>query len=102
MKKELKVKPRPPADEVPAVSLVVAQSIKALHDGRATEHQQKTALQWILREACGKAHFPFYETDRDTVFALGRQFVADNIIGLFNADLSTLRSDHEARPDETR
>jgi hypothetical protein len=49
------------------------------------------ALEWLIREACGKAHFAYHETDRDTVFALGRQFVGDLVLGLFNADLSSLR-----------
>jgi hypothetical protein len=35
----------------------VAAAIKALHAGTATPHQQQTALQWIVREAGGKALF---------------------------------------------
>lgn len=90
--KALKALPRPAADALAVVSLPVATAIKALHNGTADSHQQQIALQWIVREACGKAHFPYHPGDRDTVFALGRLFVADQIIGLFNADLSSLRS----------
>lgn len=88
---QLKAAPKPAADQPPAVPVAVAASIKALHAGEATGHQQQLALAWIVREAGGKAHFPFHGSDRDTCFALGRLFVADLIVGLFNADLSSLR-----------
>lgn len=90
----LKALPTPGATEVAPAPLAVAAAFKALHDGKANGHQQQIALQWLLREACGKAHFPYHATDRDTVFALGRQFVGDLVLGLFNADLSALRRAH--------
>jgi hypothetical protein len=69
----------------------VAASVKALHAGTASPHQQQTALNWIVSEAGGKAFFPYQPDPHDTAFALGRLFVADAIVGLINADLSTLR-----------
>lgn len=90
----LKAAPRRAADEPAPVSLAVATAIRALHDGTANSHQQQLALQWIVRDAGGKAQFPYHATDRDTAFALGRLFVADQIVGLFNADLSSLRRAH--------
>jgi hypothetical protein len=95
MSTKLKALARPAADAIAPVSLAVAAAIKALHQGEASSHQQQIALQWIVREAAGKSHFPYHPSDRDTAFALGRYFVADQIIGLFNADLSSLRrADH--------
>lgn len=88
---KLKALPEPAANAVAPVTVAVAAAIKALHAGQASEHQQQLALQWIIREAAGKAHFPYHATDRDTAFALGRYFVAEQIIGLFNADLTSLR-----------
>ena len=88
---KLRALPPPPAAQPPEAPLAVAAAFKALHAGTANGHQQQLALQWLIREACGKAHFPYRETDRDTVFALGRQFVGDIVIGFFNADLSALR-----------
>jgi hypothetical protein len=90
----LKGAPRPAADFVPVAPIAVVAAIQALHAGEATPHQQQTALAWIVREAGGKASFPYHGSDRDTAFALGRLFVADLIVGLFNADLSSLRRDH--------
>lgn len=90
----LKALPTPPAQYAAPVGVAVAAAIKALHAGEASPHQQQIALQWIIREAAGKASFAYHASDRDTAFALGRQFVAEQIIGLFNADLSSLRSEH--------
>jgi hypothetical protein len=87
----LKALPQPSATEVQPAPLVVVAAFKALHAGEASPHQQQVALQWLIREACGKAHFAYHASDRDTVFALGRQFVGDLVLGLFNADLSSLR-----------
>ena len=98
----LKAASRPPVDQPPIVPVHVAASIKALHAGEASAHQQQTALAWIVREAGGKAYFPYAGSDRDTAFALGRLFVADLIVGLFNADLSSLRrADHVETPNPT-
>lgn len=92
----LKGAARPPADQAPIAPVAVVAAVKALHAGEATPHQQQTALAWIVREAGGKAHFPYHPTERDTAFALGRLFVADLIVGLFNADLSALRRAQDA------
>jgi hypothetical protein len=89
--KALKALATPPPTEPAPVPLPVAAAIKALHAGEASGHQQQIALQWIVREAAGKARFPYHPSDRDTAFALGKLFVAEQIIGLFNADLSSLR-----------
>jgi hypothetical protein len=87
----LKAAERRACDAVQPADRHVVASIQALHAGTATAQQQKTALQWIVREAGGKAYFPYHTDPRDTAFALGRYFVADCIVGLINADLSSLR-----------
>jgi hypothetical protein len=97
----LKGATRPAADNVPVAPIAVAASIKALHAGEASPHQQQIALAWIVREAGGKAYFPYHGSDRDTVFSLGRLFVADLIVGLFNADLSALRRAEHANSTPT-
>jgi hypothetical protein len=87
----LRALPTPKASEPAKVTLVVATAIRALRDGKATEHQQKVALEWIVGDACGKRHFPYHDNERDTVLALGRLFVAEQIVGLFHVDLATLK-----------
>lgn len=85
--------PRRACDALLPADKHVAASIKALAAGTATSVQQKTALAWIVREAGGKAHFPYHPDPHDTAFALGRWFVADAIAGLVNAEFSSLRRD---------
>lgn len=89
--KTLKAAPRRACDTIAPANAVVAASIKALHTGTATPHQQQTALQWIIREAGGKAYFPYHADPHDTAFALGRLFAAEAVLGLVNADLSAVR-----------
>lgn len=90
-KRKLVALPTPKANEPPAVTYAVAMAIRGLRAGTATEDQQKLALEWIVGDAAAKRHFPYHQTDRDTAFALGRVFVAEQIVGLFHIDLSTLR-----------
>lgn len=94
----LRALPAPPANEAPDAPLAVAAAFKALHAGEASAHQQQLALQWLVREACGKAHFPYHgDKTHDTAFALGRQFVGDIVVGFFNADLSSLRREQHVQ-----
>lgn len=102
--KTLKAVSAPPPNEPGAVPIHIPVAIKALAQGMASDHQQREALKWIINQACGKVYFPYHANQRDTDFALGKLFVADQIIGLINADLSTLRSGNvpEEVPTEKR
>lgn len=88
--KKLKPATRP-ADEPAAISLFIATAARALAEGKAVEHQQKEFVAWLVREACGNAYPPYHHTDRDTSFALGRRFVADQFHGLLTVNLDSLR-----------
>lgn len=85
----------PPASQAASVTYAVAIAIRALRDGTANEAQQKLALEWIVGDACNKRHFPYHNNERDTSFALGRLFVAEQITGLFYLDIKALRDGHE-------
>ena len=89
--REFKPLPQVPATQPAVLPLAVAVAIKALNDGRASDHQQRMAFQWIVFEAGGKAQFPYHPNDRDTTFALGRLFVADQILGAVRVDVATLK-----------
>jgi len=59
----------------------VSAAIKALASGTANEGQQKRALDWIINVACGTYDQPYRpDSDRDTAFACGRQFVEQQIV----------------------
>lgn len=98
----LKAAARRPCDAIEPADKAVVVAVKALHTGTATPHQQQLALEWILRTAGAKAHFPYHQNPHDTAFALGRMFVADAIVGLINADFSSLRRQHAHVETATR
>lgn len=77
----------------PQWALPDAQAVKALTRGDATPEQQRRALDWIIREACGTYEFAFHpgSNDRETNIALGRQMVGQQIVKLINLDLQALR-----------
>lgn len=58
-------------------------AIKALAEGKASEGQQKRALDWILYSACGMRQLSFrpgVDGERDTAFAEGKRFVGLQIV----------------------
>jgi hypothetical protein len=94
-RKTLKPAAKLPADGVAPVELPVVMAFKALKAGTAEAHQQQLALEWLIFQACAKGNFAYHPTDRDTAFALGRQFVADQIVGLIDADITPLTGPRE-------
>lgn len=87
----------------PAWEPADAQAVKALARGEAMPEQQRRALEWIIRAACGTYDFAYRpgENDRDTNVALGRQMVGQQIVKLINLDLKRLReAGNDAAPSE--
>jgi hypothetical protein len=64
-----------------------AVALQALAQGRADEIQQRKALDWIIYKACDFHGISFRETDRETSFAEGKRFVAQQIHRLLTFDL---------------
>jgi len=57
-------------------------ALQALERGDADEFQQRRALSWIVYQASGMYEFNYWpNSERDTAFALGRQFVGQQIVG---------------------
>lgn len=63
-------------------------AIQALAQGVANDGQQKRALTWILNSACMQGLWAYSADARTTDIALGRQFVAQQIVGLIRIPLS--------------
>lgn len=59
-----------------------AISLQAVAGGYADEHQQRRAMEWIIFKACSFNDISFRETDRETSFAEGKRFVAQQINAL--------------------
>lgn len=56
-------------------------ALQALHRGEADAGQQRKVLSWVMNFAAG-AGMPTYQpgSSHDSIFMLGRRFVADRII----------------------
>lgn len=78
------IKPAP-ADQPAQFSTAVASAIQACLAGRASEHQQKMAMEWIITGASGTP--ALYANPTDTAFSLGRAFVGQQIIGIARINL---------------
>ena len=62
-------------------------AIKALAQGRATEHQQQLALQWIVERCAGAYVNPYCPASaRDSDFAAGKAWVGQQIASIVNVD----------------
>jgi hypothetical protein len=78
-------------------TLAEAVAIKALAEGTASEWQQKQALHWIMTVAAMQnlnAFFP--ESPMETAYAMGRKYVAEQIVGLIKDDLSKFKETDNA------
>lgn len=67
-----------------------ASALQALAQGKANDGQQKRALDWIMKEACGLPLWPYRESQRETDVALGRHFVGHQIAGVLKINISQL------------
>lgn len=65
-------------------------AIQALSNGTATEDQQKRALKWIVRTACGYADLGWHPEEGCKDFAAGRRFVSLQIEKLIHIDKATV------------
>ena len=77
----------------PEVDPADAAALQSLQKGAASAEQQKRALQCIIHKLCATYDFayrPGPDGERDTILALGRQFVGQQIIALLNAKISVL------------
>ncbi len=67
------------------------RALKSVWEGKANEDQQVMAISFILDELCGRAGNQFFNTERETTFALGKKFVGDQIVGAIKAKLGKIQ-----------
>lgn len=86
-----------PNDEpqAPSCEPADAAAIQALHRGSASTEQQKRALTWIIEKGAATYATSYRkggpEGDRETVFAEGRRFVGNLIVGVLKLKLGQPR-----------
>lgn len=67
-------------------------ALQALAGGRAEPHQQKIALDYIIKSLAATYDMAYRpESARDTDFALGRQFVGQQLVFLLNLNLAAFK-----------
>jgi hypothetical protein len=67
------------------------RALKAVWDGCANESQQIMAITFIMDDLCDRGSNQYYQSDRDTSFALGKKFIGDHIAGAINAKLGKIQ-----------
>lgn len=75
----------------PAIEKKHVSAIQALHRGDANEGQQKDALDCIINILCGTYDEPYRESERDTIFALGKAHVGREIVTITNIPLGKMK-----------
>ena len=75
----------------------VTYAVKALAKGIANEGQQKTALDWIVKDLCKTYDLSYRpDSDRDTCFAEGKRFIGLMIIHEININPELVRRKDES------
>lgn len=82
-------KPRTPAWQPATYTARQVDALRAVYAGEADPHQQRVALSWIIEE-CAQTYDIAFRSDadggeRETAFALGRQYVGREMVKLINA-----------------
>lgn len=89
----------------PAYELADATALQALQRGVADPDQQRRALDWIIKQAAGTYDLAYrpggVDGSRDTDFALGRQFVGQQVVKLLNLAVGALRRGAHSDPPES-
>ena len=90
----MSIKPRPigNVDTPAAFTVADASAVQAMHRGDAPSHQQKKALDWIIKQAAAIGGQSFrYGDPQATAFHEGRRFVAAQILALLELDINKLK-----------
>jgi hypothetical protein len=69
------------------------RAIQALAQGNASESQQRHALRYIVEALCATYDNPFKpDSERDTSFACGMQFVGQRIVTLTKMNVNQIKA----------
>jgi hypothetical protein len=92
--RRIRALPPPAVDEAPRPDLPQIGAIKSLAAGTASEHQQRLAWDFILREAAAIKAQSFRSNDAlGMAFMEGRRFVASTLLTIANIDTTTMKDD---------
>ena len=70
----------------------IVYALQALAAGKASEDQQKTALEWIVFQLCGTYDATFYpDSERNTTFAEAKRHVGLQLVKMIRLQPNILR-----------
>ena len=67
------------------------RAVQAVWAGTANEAQQVLAMTFIIDDLCARSSNQYYDSERETTFALGKKFIGDHIAGAVNAKLGKIQ-----------
>lgn len=85
----------PSAADAPAgFNIAAVAALKAVYGGIASDHQQKLAMDWIIKQAAQIGGQSYRAGDSHaTAFLEGRRFVGAQILSLIGMDINALKDD---------
>lgn len=89
----------PLIEEVPPPA--IASALAALHHGRADEHQQRNALDWIIRHACRAFSTTFDVDPCASAFKQGRRQAGLIIINAVSTSTKAAEAVEDLNKEET-
>lgn len=91
----MKLKPAPlsKADDPAPFTKAEAAAVKAVYHGAASEHQQKLAMEWVIKAASALPSQSYRADSHATAFIEGRRFVGIQITAILELNLATLKDD---------
>lgn len=94
MSRAIKPLPPVPVDYPVPPTIAAVGALQAVYRGTASEHQQKLAMDWIIKQAAQIGGQSYRAGDSHaTAFLEGRRFVGAQILSLIGMDINALKDD---------
>jgi len=77
-------------NQVPKIDTFIAASFRAVRDGKASPQQQAEFFKTLVIDLGAIQQDPFCESERDTSFLLGRQWVGRQVMSICEAPMEAL------------
>lgn len=78
------------ANIIPKIDTFTAASFKAVREGKASEQQQQEFFRFVCVELGMIQSDAYADSERDTAFMLGRQWVARQVVSICDVDMIEL------------
>lgn len=88
---------------IPKIDTFIAASVRAVRDGTASQHQQQEFYKFVLLDLGMLTTDAYCDSERDTAFCCGRQWVARRIVDACEVPMEALaKRDMPPLPEKTK